>query len=174
MERSFSSEDPNLLEFMNKKLPAFTLIELLFALALSGLVLIMGSASFRVFTSFFNRYDQQVKNTYEAMIFKDRLSKDFDQASYMDLIARSPAKKELILYALNKEILYSYAFQDSLILRRSFLAAEDSFALKTAVFLHGSGQSLQVREKELDLEYVFALKAQARVNRNELQPIHSK
>ena len=149
---------------MNKKLPGFTLIELLFALALTGLVLVMGSGTFRVFISFFNRFDRQTELSYQAMIFKDRLDKDFDQASFMEVIPKGNSRHELILFSLKGEIRFRYDFQDSLVLRRDGFTALDTFWVKTEISPFSSGKGIRLRDKELDLTYVFQLKKQAQAD----------
>ena len=144
---------------MNRKLKAFTLIELLFSLALIGLILSMGTASFRIFLSFYHRYTGQVDYSYEAMIFKDRFSLDMDKASLFEV--QKDAGFD-VLYLYNEEGISScsYQFQDSLILRDNFKSI-DSFKLSLELVELNAG-SLKVIDKTLALDYSFSLNKAAK------------
>lgn len=159
---------------MNKKLSGFTLIELLFALALTGLVLVMGSGTFRVFVSFFHRFDQQTDRSYEAMIFKDRLAKDFDAASFLEINQKGSSNTELILLSLQGEIRFGYEFQGSLVIRKDASASIDTFHIKTLLNPFPSGRGISLIDTELELEYVFQLKKRAKANPEEYLMLQRK
>ena len=144
---------------MNRKLKAFTLIELLFSLALIGLILSMGSASFRIFLSFYHRYTGQVDYSYEAMIFKDRLSLDMDKASLFEV--QKDAGLD-VLYIYNEQGIssYSYQFQDSLVLRDNYKSI-DSFKLSLEL-VQLNANSIKVIDKTLALDYSFSLNKAAK------------
>ena len=144
---------------MNRKLKAFTLIELLFSLALIGLILSMGTASFRIFLSFYHRYTGQVDYSYEAMIFKDRLSLDMDKASLFE-VQKDTGLDVLFLYNEEGISSCSYQFQDSLILRDNFKSI-DSFKLSLELVELNAG-SLKVIDKTLALDYSFSLNKAAK------------
>ena len=145
---------------MNRKLKAFTLMELLFTLALSGVLLALGMSSFRIFLSFYQKYDQQVDHSYEAMIFKDRLSLDMDKA-YLFEHYKEAGEDQLHLYDKEGESFCSYSFQEDYILRDNYAAALDSFHLKTAISFSDE-RSISIRDQELSLEYIFSLNKQAK------------
>lgn len=157
---------------MNKKLPGFTLIELLFALSLTGLVLVMGSGTFRIFLNFFHHFGHQTEASYTSLIFKDRLAKDFDQASFMEIYQKGSHQTELSLYDRSGEELFRYQFMQNWVLRNKAFSAPDSFSLQTSMTPFPSNEGVIIKDHELDLEYIFRIKKQAKAHREASQRIN--
>ena len=105
-----------------KRQKAFTLLEMMIALSLTGLVLLMGSGVYRIFISFQKRYEQKMEHTRELSMLSSQLKKDFF-ASW-DI---SPRKNGFTLLKRNGEPLFSYAFADYLIIRSHLLSTDTLF-----------------------------------------------
>lgn len=97
---------------MTHRLKAFTLPELLTALALVSLVMITGAAVYRVLTQLQRHYQQQVDDTYASARLRHMLAGDVYKAWSLDWQADS-----LLLLDRWEEPILRYHLSDSLLLR---------------------------------------------------------
>ena len=138
-----------------KRLPGFTLLEMMIALSLSGLVLLMGSGVYRIFISFQKNYEQKLDHTRELILLSSQLKKDFFASWEI-----SAQKDGFTLQKRNNEPLFAYSFSGRFAIR-SHMLSTDTLSFKGYWQLDIEAQTLLLQDSLTGLPFTFYLPERA-------------
>ena len=133
-----------------KRLSAFTLLEMMIALSLSAMVLLMGASIYRIFISFQKGYEQKLDHTTSLSLLSSQLKKDCFAAWEMNAHENGFA-----LLKRNGEPLIDYRFEENIIIRSHSLAT-DSLPFKGSWQLFPQEHRLVIQDSLTGIPFSFA------------------
>lgn len=141
---------------LNTQQKGFTLIEIMMALALTGIVLVMGGYIYKIFTDFQYRYQERIDRTYDTAILHHQLHQDLTHAWQLEAIPNG-----FILQNRKGEPQISY-YQTNGYLIRSWDEVSDSLPFQGILLSGTTGIELQDSISGLSHHFYFPERSHAK------------
>ena len=153
---------------IHKQFRAFTLLELLVGMILSGIVLTATFSSYRIITKQYENYSRKSNADSEISFFISQLEFDFSNAKTISLMGEN----EIELKSKNKML--NYSFSEKQVLRNDFSRVDTFKVSVDNIWAFLKSEKIVSENSQIDELHIMINVDERRIEKIYLKPVNTK